>query len=214
MDGDVGALPELVLVAEQHGVGVLIDEAHSILALGAHGRGAVESLGVEGRVGLQYGTFSKAFAGVGGYVAGDAALIDYLRFYANSYGFSCALPPATVAGVLAGLEVATRDDTLRARLAANAAYFRQALVGLGLDIGDSTTHVVPIILGDNRELLYMLSYAMLARGLFLAPVDFPSVPADRVRFRASVTAAHTRADLDEALDIIERTVVRTLRVAA
>jgi 7-keto-8-aminopelargonate synthetase-like enzyme len=80
--------------------------------------------------------------------------------------------------------------------------------------GESTTHVVPIVLGPHRELLYMLAYAMLARGLFLAPVDFPSVPVDQVRFRASVTAAHTRADLDEALDIIERTVVRALKVAA
>jgi glycine C-acetyltransferase len=214
MDGDVGKLPELVEVAERHGVGVMIDEAHSILALGAHGRGAVESTGVEGRVGLQYATFSKAFASLGGFVAGDAALIDYLRFYADSYGFSCALPPPVVAGITRALDVATRDDTLRRRLAENAAYFRSALVGLGLDIGDSTTHVVPIMIGAHRELLYMLSYAMLARGLFLAPVDYPSVPDDKVRFRASITAAHTRADLDEALEIIEHTVVRALKVAA
>jgi glycine C-acetyltransferase len=214
MDGDVGALPALVDVAERHGVGVLIDEAHSILALGAHGRGAVESTGVEGRIGLQYATFSKAFASIGGFVAGDARLIDYLRFYADSYGFSCALPPSVVGGILKALEIATRDATLRDRLADNAAYFRRSLVGLGLDIGDSTSHVVPIILGAHRELLYMLSYALLSRGLFLAPVDYPSVPDDKVRFRASITAAHTRADLDEALDIIDRTIVRALKAAA
>ncbi len=214
MDGDVGALPELVEVAERHGVGVFIDEAHSILTLGAHGRGAVESSGVEGRIGLQYATFSKAFASVGSFVAGSRATIDYLRFYANPYGFSCALPPHVVASVLAGLTVATRDDTLRARLQENATYFRRQLRGLGLDTGDSTSHVVPIILGPHRELLYMLSYAMLSRGLFLAPVDYPSVPDDKVRFRASITAAHTRADLDAALDIIELTIVRALKAAA
>ncbi len=214
MDGDVGALPELCAVAERHGVGVFIDEAHSILTLGEHGRGAIEACGAEGRIGLQYATFSKAFASAGGFVAGPKATIDYLRFYANPYGFSCALPPAMVASVLAGLSVATRDDHLRARLRENARYFRDQLNAMGLDTGESTTHVVPIILGKRRELLYMLSYAMLSRGLFLAPVDYPAVPDDRIRFRASITAAHTRAELDEALDIIELTIARALKAAA
>lgn len=214
MDGDVGALPELVRVAEEHGAPVFIDEAHSILTLGVHGRGAVESCGVEGRVGLQYATFSKAFASVGSFVAGSKATLDYLRFYANPYGFSCALPPAVAAAALAGLRVATRDDLLRVRLRENAAYFRRQLRAIGLDTGESTSHVVPIILGKHRELLYMLSYALLSRGLFLAPVDYPSVPDDQVRFRASITAAHTKAELDEALDILELTVARALRAAA
>jgi 7-keto-8-aminopelargonate synthetase-like enzyme len=86
--------------------------------------------------------------------------------------------------------------------------------GLGLSVGSSTTHVVPIIIGDNRPLLYELGHEMLTRGLFLAPVDYPSVPQDQVRFRAAVTAAHTRADLDEALNIIADTIVPRLRQAA
>ena len=84
---------------------------------------------------------------------------------------------------------------------------------LGLSVGASTTHVVPIIIGDDRALLYKLGHEMLARGLFLAPVDFPSVPQDKVRFRAAITAAHSRADLDEALNIIEDTIARQLRDA-
>jgi glycine C-acetyltransferase len=213
MDGDMANLPALLNVAEHHGVGVFIDEAHSILVVGAHGRGAVEHFGVEHRVGLQYGTFSKAFAAVGGFLSGATDTLDYLRLYANPYGFSCALPPSVIASVLAGLSVATRDDSLRRTLWNNAAYFRAGLHRLGIDTGDSTTHVVPIIIGGNRALLYELGHALLARGLFLAPVDYPSVAEDQVRFRASVTAAHSRSDLDEALNIIEDTVVPRLREA-
>jgi glycine C-acetyltransferase len=214
MDGDMADLPRLLEVAERHAVGVLIDEAHSILTCGAHGRGVAEHYGVEQRVALQYGTLSKAFAGIGGFVSGPLATIDYVRLYANPYGFSCALPPATVAALLAGLYVATRDNSLRKTLEDNAAYFRAALVRLGVDIGQSTTHVVPIIIGDNRQLLYELGHAMLQRGLLLAPIDYPCVPQDKVRFRAAITAAHSRADLDEALGIIEDTIVRKLGRAA
>lgn len=211
MDGDTADLPKLIPVAESHGVHVFIDEAHSILAMGPKGRGVGAHYGLHEKLSVQYATFSKAFAGLGGFVSTKKETLDYARYYANPYGFSCALPPSVVASVLAGLHVATRDDVLRNRLHDNAAYFRKQLIGLGLNIGESTTHVVPIIIGDNRELLYGLQLAMLARGLFLAPVDFPSVPMDQVRFRASVTAAHTRADLDEALNILEITVARALK---
>ncbi len=214
MDGDTANLPVLMEVAERYGAPVLIDEAHSILTMGKTGRGVAEHFGVEDRIGLKYATFSKAFASVGGFVSGRAETLDYMRYYANPYGFSCALPPSVAAATLAALDVATRDDSLRRRLSENAAYFRKQLHVMRLSTGESTTHVVPIVLGPHRQLLYMLGHAMLARGLFLAPVDFPSVPEDQVRFRASITAAHTRADLDEALDIIERTVVPALRAAS
>ena len=137
--------------------------------------------------------------------------MDYLRFFANSYGFSCALPPAIVAAILAGLDVATEDNTLRDRLAANASYFRTALQGLGLNTGESTTHVVPIVVGSDRRLLYEAGLELRARGLFMAIVDYPSVPEGGLRYRASVTAAHTRADLDEALNILSDTLVPRLR---
>ena len=214
MNGDMAELPALLEVAEAHGVGILIDEAHSTLVCGARGRGVAEHFGVEDRIRLTYGTFSKAFAGLGGFLSGPRETLDYLRFYANPYGFSCALPPSVVAALLCALDIATRDDSLRHRVRDNAEYFRAGIRGLGLSVGASTTHVVPIVIGDNRHLLYELGHEMLARGLFLAPVDYPSVPQDQVRFRAAVTAAHTRADLDEALNIIADTIVPRLRQAA
>ncbi len=206
MDGDMADLPRLVPVAERHGVGIAIDEAHSVLACGATGRGVTEHFGCDQAVALKYATFSKAFATIGGFIGGSRDLVDYLRCFASSYGFSCALPPAIVAAILAGLDVAA-DGTARRRLADNATYFRSRLQELGLDTGESTTHVVPIVIGSNRRLLYELGLALRARGLFLAVVDYPSVAENGLRFRASVTAAHTRADLDEALNILADVVV-------
>jgi glycine C-acetyltransferase len=202
MDGDMGDLPSLVPVAREHGVGVMIDEAHSVLLFGETGQGVTEHFGCDEAVALKYGTFSKAFAGIGGFVSGPAEPLTYLRAYASSYGFSCALPPAVVAGLLAALAVARREPGLRARAAENAAYFRTQLHAVGIDTGASTTQVVPVMIGSDRPLLYELATELRRRGLFLAPVDYPSAAEDELRFRASITAAHTRADLDEALNIL------------
>ncbi len=209
MDGDTADLPNLLPVAEKHGVGVLIDEAHSILVYGAHGRGVVEHYGVESRMGLQFATFSKAFAGAGSFTVGPKKLMQYIRFYINAYGFSCALPPSVIAGVSKALDVATRDNSLREQLWANTRYFREQATRIGLNLGESTSQVVPIIIGSDRKRLYELTRDLHARGLFLAPVDYPSVPEDGLRFRVAITAAHTREDLDLALQILEDTVVRT-----
>jgi glycine C-acetyltransferase len=213
MDGDMAPLPGILDVTEMHGVPVLVDEAHSFLTCGPNGRGAVEHFGVAGRVRLQYATFSKALAGLGGFVGGPEPTLDYLRCYASSYGFSCALPPATVAGLSAALDVATGDPGLRTRLWENASYFREGAHAVGIDTGDSSTFVVPLIVGSNRALLYELGTTMRDRGLFLAPVDYPSVPQDQVRFRASITASHTRADLDAALNILEDVMAPRVRDA-
>ena len=211
MDGDMAALPELLEVTEAHRASVFIDEAHSMLTCGPNGRGVVDHFGVGHRVGLQYGTFSKAFGALGGFTSGARNTVDYLRCYATPYAFSAALPPAIVAAILAGFEVATHDDSRRRQLWDNAHYFRTKLQALGLDTGASTTYVVPIIIGDRRHMLYDLCRQMRQRGLFLTPVDYPSVPQDQVRFRASITAAHRREDLDEALNIIEDTMVPALQ---
>ena len=147
-------------------------------------------------------------AAPGGFVTGRKSTLDYLRYYSHPYGFSCALPPSVVGGLLKALDIATTDDTPRRTLWDNTKYFREQLLGLGLNLGDSTTHVVPIVIGSDRRMLYELCHEMTRKGLFLAPVDYPSVPEDELRFRAAITAAHSRQDLDEALQIIEDTIVR------
>lgn len=211
MDGDMADLPALLDVTEAHGVGLFVDEAHSILCCGPTGGGVVEHFGVRDRVGVQYGTFSKGFSSVGGFVASSAEVIDYLRFYANPYGFTCALPPSVVAGLCAAIDVMQREPWRRDELWEKAHYFRTQLQSLGLRTGNSVSYVVPIVIGEDRALLYELGHALRARGVFVTPVDYPTVPLDQARFRASVTTAHTRAHLDEALQIIEDVCVPVLR---
>lgn len=206
MDGDFGNLKELIAVTDAHGASVFVDEAHSMLACGKNGRGAAEHFGVEDRVRLVYGTFSKAFGALGGFVAGPKETIEYLRFYAHPYVFSCALPPVVVAGILKALEIGTKQPELRTKLWENADYFHAQLRSLGIDTGTSTTYVIPIVIGE-RERMYRLCHELRRRGLWVAPVDYPAVPLNRVCFRACVTAKHTRADLDEALNILEDTLV-------
>jgi len=206
MDGDFGNLTELLAVAKSHGASVFIDEAHSMLACGEHGRGAAEKFGVEEHVPLVYGTFSKAFGALGGFVAGSKETLQYLRFYAHPYVYSCALPPVVIAAILKALELGTKQPELRSQLWENADYFHAQLRGIGLDTGESTTYVMPIVIGD-RERMYRLGHELRRRGLWVAPVDYPAVPQHRICFRACVTAKHTRADLDEALNILADTLV-------
>jgi 7-keto-8-aminopelargonate synthetase-like enzyme len=211
MDGDLADLPALLDVAESHGVGMMVDEAHSFLCCGPSGGGVVEHFGVRGRVGIQYGTLSKAFSCSGGFAAASADLIDYMRFYANSYGFSCALPPAVVAAAGAVIDVMQQEPWRRAQLWENAAYFRDQLHALGINTGNSSSYVVPMVVGEDRSLLYEMALKMRERGLFVTPVDYPTVPLDETRFRASVTALHTREILDQALQIIEDVFVPPMR---
>ncbi len=207
MDGDFGELGALINVADAHEAKVFVDEAHSMLACGEHGRGAVEHFGMENRVGILYGTFSKAFGALGGFVAGSKETLDYLRFYSHPYVYSCALPPVIVGAILKALELGTSRPDPRKRLWENAAYLHEQLDSLGIDTGNSTTYIMPIMIGGPRERFYRLGHELRQRGLWVAPVDYPAVPLDKLCFRVCVTANHTRADLDEALNILSDTLV-------
>lgn len=213
MDGDFGELPALLDVAESHGARVFVDEAHSMLACGQNGRGAAEKFDVEDRIPLVYGTFSKAFGALGGFVAGSKETLRYLRFYAHPYVYSCALPPVVIAAILKALEIGTRQPELRAKLWENADYFHAQLRNVGIDTGRSTTYIMPLVIGD-RERMYRLGHELRRRGLWVAPVDYPAVPQNKICFRACVTAKHTRADLDEALNILDDTLKADSKIKA
>lgn len=213
MDGDFGNLKELIDVAVSHKASVFVDEAHSMLACGENGRGAAEKFGVEDHVPLIYGTFSKAFGALGGFVAGSEETLRYLRFYAHPYVYSCALPPVVVAGIIKALEIGVREPELRTKLWENADYFHAQLRSLGIDTGRSTTYIMPIVIGD-RERMYRVGHELRRRGLWVAPVDYPAVPQDKICFRACVTAKHTRADLDEALNILADTLNADSKIKA
>lgn len=210
MDGDTAELPALLDVCEAHGVAMYVDEAHSSLIYGENGKGLVEHYGVEDRVGVDFGTLSKSFGGIGGFVCSNEEIIRYMKCYASPFQFSCALPPSVVAAMRKSLEVATRDSSLRDKLWANVKRFRGNLEALNLNLGESTSQVIPIIIGDNAEELITLAMAAQDAGLFLQPIDFPAVEADQRRFRISVSAQLSCADIDEACNIIEDVIARPL----
>ena len=202
MDGDLADLPTLLDVCDAFGVGMIVDEAHSMFALGKEGGGATAHFEVQDRVRLLFGTFSKALSVVGAFASGAAELLDYVRYYSHPYVFSAAMPPATAAGIVAAVRHARTRDDLRDALTDNATYFRDGLTALGFDIGESETYVVPVLLGSDRHLLYRGTHELMMRGLFVAPVDYPAVAEDKIRVRCAVTATHTRADLDRAMGLL------------
>jgi glycine C-acetyltransferase len=211
MDGDLAKMPEIMEVCAHYKAATYIDEAHSTLMFGPNGRGVAEHFGLEHQVGVSFGTLSKSFGGVGGFVCSNAKIIAYLKGYSSPWNFSCAPSPPIVAGMMKALEVATRDSTLRDKLWDNVAYLKKGLLGLNLNLGQSESQVIPIIIGSDGEKLIQLAYEIQRRGLFLQPVDFPAVPADSRRFRISVSSQFTREQMDTALTIIEDVIAKGLR---
>lgn len=212
MDGDLVKLPELVQVTEQYpNVALYIDEAHSTLMFGKNGRGVAEHFGLEDKVGMSFGTLSKSFGGVGGFVSSNKEIIHYLRGYSSPWNFSCAPSPAIIAGLIKSLEVATRDSSLRDKMWENTRYFKKHLEDMDLNLGGTESQVIPIIIGSSGELLFEMARDMQLAGLFLQPVDFPAVPAHARRFRISMTSQITKEEMDEALNIIEDVVAKRLK---
>jgi 8-amino-7-oxononanoate synthase len=203
MDGDVCPLPELVAVAKKYDARIMLDEAHSAFVYGTNGRGVAEMYGLEKEVDIHIGTFSKALGGQGGYVAGSKRLYNYLKGFARSRVFSCALSPVVAAGVLKSLEIAQAEPQLRARLWENVRHFRDRLEEEGVDVGDSTSQVVPIMVRNDRR-VFEICEKLLRAGIYLQPVIYPAVAKHRSRFRVSISAVHTFEQLDEGVAILGR----------
>ena len=201
MDGDMCALPEILEVTKRHGARMLIDEAHSTFLFGPNGRGVAEHFGLDKEVDFHLGTFSKSLGGQGGFVAGTRELIDYANAFARSRFFSCNLSPVLTAGLLAGLRIASSEPELRARLWSNVAYLRRRFAEEGVDIGKSNSQVMPVMVNNDARVL-AVAEKIQDRGLFLNPVTYPAVPKHKSRLRVSVSAAHTEADLEAAVQTI------------
>jgi len=203
MDGDIAPLPALVEAAEEFGAIMMVDDAHASGVVGLHGRGTVDHFGVHGRVHIQVGTLSKAFAGLGGYVAGSRALIDYLMHRARPLLFSTSHPPSVAASALAGVRLVQQHPELITRLWENTRFFKEGLRRLGFDIGMSETPITPVIVGDEARAMD-LSDRLFEEGVFALGLAFPTVPRGRARVRTIVTAAHTTEHLERALEAFAR----------
>ncbi|HHY55460.1 MAG TPA: glycine C-acetyltransferase [Chloroflexi bacterium] len=200
MDGDIAPLDQLCAVAEEHGAILMVDDAHGEGVLGRGGRGIVDHFGLHGRVDIEVGTLSKAFGVVGGLVAGKKPIIDWLRQRGRPFLFSSAMTAPDVAACIEAVTILEESDELVARLWENARILRAGMQALGFDTGHSQTPIVPLMLGE-APLAQEFSRQLFARGLFAMAIGYPTVPMGKARIRVMNSAAHTQADLEQALDI-------------
>lgn len=201
MEGDLADLPAICDAAARHGARVMVDDAHGVGVLGEHGRGTAEHFGLEDRVDLVMGTFSKSLAAVGGFVCGDRPVIEWVKHKARSLIFSAAPPPASVASVLTALDIIEREPERRARLWDTTHYMKRELEGLGFDTGASASPVIPLVVGEDLD-AFRMTLRLQELGVFVNPVVAPAVPAGRAMIRTSYMATHNRDQLDRALEAI------------
>ncbi len=199
MDGYLAKLPEICDLAERHGALVMVDDSHAVGFLGEKGRGTPEHLGVMGRVDLVTGTLGKALGGAsGGYVAGSAEVVEWLRQKARPYLFSNTLAPVIAAVSLEVLDLVERSDDLRRKLRENAAHFRAELTRLGFELLPGEHPIVPVMLHE-APLAQEVARRLLDEGVYAIGFFFPVVPKGQARIRTQLSAAHSREDLDFAV---------------
>ncbi len=202
MDGDIAPIPELAELAEEHNAMLMIDDAHGVGMLGENGRGSLEHHGVPtSKVDLQMGTFTKSFGGIGGYVAGDADLIDYLRITARTYIFSAPLPPAIAAGVAEAIDIAEREPWRREKALENAHFFRREVEALGFDTVGSEAHIVPTLIGNENDAAEA-TRRLRHRGIVAPHARFPAVELGRARIRFVMTCQHEREQIEFLIECL------------
>ena len=203
MDGDVGPLPALCALAEETGCIMMVDDAHASGVFGRNGRGTVDHFQMHGRVDIQVGTLSKAIGALGGYVAGNRNLIEFLYHRARPFLFSTSHPPGVAAACLAALDVLLEEPEIIDRLWENTRFFKSGLERLGFNTGMSESPITPVIAGDGAKAM-KLSDRLFEEGVFAQGIAYPTVARDKARVRTIVTATHTREDLQYALDKFEK----------
>ena len=202
MDGDIAPLDKICDLAEQYNAAVMVDDAHGSGVMGKNGRGTAYHFGVTKRVDIQLGTLSKAVGVMGGYIAGSSALIDFLKQRARPFLFSTGCPPATAGACIRGIEIMRDDPTLTERLWENTRYWQAGVKKLGFDIGVTQTPITPVMIGDEAK-AQEAQKLLRAEGILALAIVFPTVGRGKARLRTMPTAAHTKADFDEALTALE-----------
>ena len=203
MDGDLANLPAIVDLAEEYGAMTYVDDAHGSGVLGENGRGTIDHFGLHGRVDFIIGTLSKAIGVIGGYVASKQETKTWLSHRARPLLFSTALPPAATAAAMESVKILMETDEYSNRLWDNARYFKAKLATLGFDTGHSETPITPVIIGNEAKTM-AFSKALLDAGVYVSGIVFPTVPIGTGRLRVMISAAHTKENLDFALEQFER----------
>lgn len=203
MEGDLANLPEIVKLAKKHSARILVDDAHGIGVMGNSGRGTAEHFGVEEDVDLLMGTFSKSFASLGGFVAGRKKVVSYIKHFARSLIFSASITPASVATVLATLDIIEKEPERRWRLWEITQKMKSGFEAMGFNTGPTETPIIPVIIGDDEK-VFMLWRFLREDGIFTNPVIYPAVPKGQSLIRTSYAATHTDEELDTVLASFEK----------
>lgn len=201
MHGDICDLPRIVDLASAYGARVLVDDAHATGVIGPQGRGTAAHFGLTDSVDLELGTMSKALGALGGFVAGETDVIEYLRMYAHSYVFAATIPAGIAASVSTALDIIVSEPERLERLTRNRLRLVKLLNEAGLDSGETSSAVVPVLVGDEQQAMRM-GREVRSRGLFCQTVVYPGVPLGDARLRLSVTSEHSNSDLQAAVEII------------
>lgn len=200
MDGDVAPLDKIYEASQQYEAILMVDDAHGEGVLGKGGRGIVDHFGLHGKVDVEIGTLSKAFGVVGGVVAGNPLVVEWLRQRGRPFLFSSAMTVPDVAACLAALDILESSTELVERLWENTRYFKAEMKRFGFDTGHSATPITPIMLGE-APLAQQFSRELFEAGVFAMAIGFPTVPRGKARIRVMISAAHSRQDLDKGLEI-------------
>lgn len=199
MDGDIAPLPDIYQVASKYDILLMVDDAHGEGVLGKGGRGIVDHFGLHGKVDVEVGTMSKAFGVMGGVVAGNAVIIEWLRQRGRPFLFSSAVTVPDAAACIAALDLLEDSTQLVDRLWSNAAYFKQGMKSYGFNTGVSETPITPVMLGE-APLAQQFSRELFEAGVFAMALGFPTVPQGKARIRVMISAAHSTSDLDMGLE--------------
>jgi glycine C-acetyltransferase len=202
MDGDIARLPEICDLAKKYGAYVFIDEAHATGVIGKNGKGTPEHFGLEGKIDIVAGTLSKAVGTVGGFVASNKEMVEYLRFYSRAFMFSTSGTPQATASAIAAVDVIINEPELRQKLWHNINYFKDRLLKLGFNIGHTETAIFPIIIGDNFKVKEMVKY-LDNNNLYVNMILYPAIPIELSRLRITLTQGHTEEHLDKLLYHLE-----------
>jgi 8-amino-7-oxononanoate synthase len=203
MEGDVSPLPEIAELKKRYGARFMVDDAHGLGVFGENGRGTPEHFGVEDDVDLVMGTFSKSLAAIGGFIAGPADVVDFIKHEARSEIFSAAPPPASVAAASKAVEIIEREPERRKQLWENTRYMKQEFDSLGFDTGDCSSPVIPLVVGEDMT-AFKMTMRLQDEGVFANPVVSPAVPPGRSMIRTSYMATHTLEHLDQALEAFSK----------
>jgi glycine C-acetyltransferase len=198
MDGDLAPLDEIAALCRAHGALLMVDDAHGMGVTGPSGEGTAAHFGVTDDVDIILSTFSKAFGVTGAAVATTRPVAEFLRYYARSYVFSSSLPPASVAAVMASLDVMEREPGLHKRLLHNMAYTARGLRQLGFELPEPESAIIALKAPQGLDLRAAI-YDLHRRGIFLNSIEYPAVPVNEQRFRISLMATHTEEDIDRML---------------